>query len=149
MRSVGIEVTIPSKERPAASVVVLEGTPSNPVLVDEIPLTSSADVLPTMLLDLANGLESALSGLNADRVVIRQAGFSRASNFKGPKIRRMAEGALVVAARRKCTDVIVDEAKDLAGRAGLPNQAALDAAGAAICPGQQNSAAAALAGLVP
>lgn len=120
--------------RPTASCVLLEGVSAAPVLVESFDLTSASGDLPTQLHDLATGLRSRLHGLSPDVVVIRRADYSpRASNAEGPRVRLMAEGALVAASVDVVTSVVLLPGRDLAARAGV-DKAALDARAASLCP---------------
>jgi len=149
MRSVGVVVRLRSKGRPAAHVAVLEGSWASPIQLDSFDLTSVHTDIATQLSDLAAGLSSHLSGLNADRVVIRRADRPQhASNAEGPRVRLLAEGALAAAAKIAVDDVIVLSGKDLAARSPASSRDALDAHAVSALPGTQVEAAAAgLAGL--
>lgn len=150
MRAVGIVVRLRTKGRPAAHAVVLEGSWGAPIEVDAFDLTSAHTDSATQLHDLAAGLGSRLSGLNADRVVIRRADRSnRASNHEGPRIRLLAEGALASSARAAVDEVLLLSGKDLAARSPATNRDGLDDHAASTLPDSQvEAAAAALVGLL-
>lgn len=151
MRSVGVCVHIPTKGRPAARVVVLDGSWGTATVIDSFDLTSSKDDLATVLYDLARGLRSHLSGLGADRVVIRRADVGKvASRHEGPRLRLLAEGALAEAARDEVEDVLVLPGKDLATRSPAQSKADLDGeAKKLVGTDTFEAAGAALSGLVP
>ena len=139
---------IPRKNRPAASVVVLSGNWGSPVEVDHFELTSNKDDLPTLLHELGSGLRSHLSGLAADRVVIRRADVQVASRKEGPRLRLLAEGAMAGAARSEVRDVILLPGKDLAAKSPATSKDDLDTQAAGRVPNSPvEAAAAALVGL--
>src|ERR1700742_3676155 len=108
MRCVGVCVELRSKGRPAAKVAVLDGTWANPVVHQTFELTSSHTDLPTVLAILARSLDSHLSGLGADQVVVRRADLQKSAGAKeGPKVRLLAEGALVAAAKVRVDAVLL------------------------------------------
>jgi len=149
MRSVGVCVHLPRRGRPAARVVVGVGAWNAASEEETFELTSNKDDTATVLHELASGLRSHLSGLSADRVVIRRADRQRvASNADGPRVRLLAEGALAAAARSEVTDVVVLPGKDLADRTPAQSKDDLDAEAARQLPSAPvEAAAAALAGL--
>jgi hypothetical protein len=140
-----------TKSRPAARVVVLDGAWGSATEIQRFDLTSSTDDLATILHDLGSGLRSHLSGLGADRVVIRRADLPAvASKREGPRVRLLAEGALAGAARDEINDVLVLPGKDLGGRTPAGSKAGLDAEAALLVQASHvEAAAAALSGLVP
>src|SRR4051812_15988128 len=100
MRSVGVCVHLPKKGRPAARAAVLDGAWGSASEHAGFDLTSNEQDIANILHDLASGLRSHLSGMNADRVVIRRADMpQRPNNNEGPRLRLLAEGALAAAAR--------------------------------------------------
>jgi hypothetical protein len=147
----GVAVRIPSKGRPAADVVVVEGTWGAPVLVTTFKLTSTHDDLPTLLQDLSAGLASRLSGLSVDRVVVRRADKpTRPSNYEGPRTRLLAEGAITASAKAAIDDVILADGKTLGGRCPARSKADLETEASKVLAGEPvDAAAAALSGLVP
>lgn len=151
VRVMGIAVHIPSKGRPAADVVVLDGVWAAHTHVTTFKLTSTHDDLPTVLQDLAAGLASHLSGLQVDRVVIRRADKpTRPSNYEGPRTRLLAEGAMTACAKAAIDDVMLADGKTLGGRCPAGSKASLQAEVAAHLAGEPvDAAAAALSGLVP
>lgn len=147
----GIAVHIPSKGRPAADVVVLDGAWGAPVHVTTFKLTSTHDDLPTLLQDLSAGLASRLTGLGVDRVVVRRADKpTRPSNYEGPRTRLLAEGAVTASAKATVNDVLLADGKTLGGRCPAGSKPALEAEATKLLAGQPlDAAAAALSGLVP
>jgi hypothetical protein len=146
-----VSVHLPKKGRPAARVVVLDGSWGAAFEHAHFDLTSNKQDIATILHDLASGLRSQLSGLKADRVVVRRADLpKKPNNNEGPRLRLLAEGALASAARDQVSDVLVLPGKDLAQRSPAPSKADLDSEAATQVPGSPvEAAAAALSGLVP
>jgi hypothetical protein len=151
MRAVGVCVHMASKGRPSADVVVAEGSWGSAVEIERFELTSNKQELATIFYELASGLRSHLAGLHADRVVIRRADVpTRASKKEGPRLRLLAEGALVGAARAEVEDVLVLTGKELAARSPTASKDDLDAEAERQLAGSPvEAAAAALAGLKP
>ena len=117
IRALGIAVNLSTKGRPTACCVLVEGTLPAPSLIDAFDLTSADDTLPGQLHDLASGLRSRLSGLKPDRVVVRRADFPpKPSNKEGPRLRLLAEGALIAAAMDEVRSVTVAPGKELVPR---------------------------------
>lgn len=149
MRSVGVHVTMARKGRPTASVVVVDGGWGSASLVQQFDLTSNTDDFATVLHELGSSLRSHLSGLAADRVLIRRADVARVpSNKEGPRLRLLAEGALTAAARAEVEEVHALTGKELADRSPASSKADLDSEAAQQVPGSPiEAAAAALVGL--
>jgi hypothetical protein len=109
----GLCVRISTKKRPTADVVVLDGTHAVPTVVDVFELTTNVDPVPKQLADLHNNLKSRIVGLRPSRVVVRRADYSgRPTSQEGPKLRLLAEGALVAAACAECDEVILATGKE-------------------------------------
>lgn len=151
MRSMGIAVRMTGKGRPTARVVVVDGDWAKPAPVDAFELTSTDDDNPTQLAALASGLRSRIKGLAPDRVLVRRADLPRvASNKEGPRLRLLAEGALVASAREEVSDVLLLTGKDLAARSPAASKADMDAHAGSLLPSENvEAAAAALVGLAP
>jgi hypothetical protein len=151
MRVMGIAVRIPSRGRPTADVVVVDGTWGAVTHVTTFQLTSAHDDLPTLLRDLGAGVSSRLSGMVVDRVVIKRADKpTRPNNYPGPKTRLLAEGAITASARAKVDETILADGKDLAARCPAGSKAALIAEANRAVPGEpEDAVAAAIAGLAP
>lgn len=151
MRSVGVAVHMASRRRPTARVVVLDGSWGAAAEIGQFELTSNKDDFATVLHELASALTSHLSGLGANRVVIRRADLPpRASNAEGPRLRLLAEGALAGAARAAVRDVLILAGKELGQRSAAGSKEALDQEAAQQAPNSPNeAAAAALSGLIP
>ena len=149
----GICVRMAPKKRPAADIVVLDGTRTAPTIVDQFELTSSAGLLSRQVYDLGQGLSSRIAGLKPGRIAVRVADHAPiARNSDGPRIRLLAEGSLASAAVDTCgktVDVIVENGRDLAKRAGAVNKAAHDAVAEALVPERAKATAAALSLLDP
>ncbi len=141
-------MNLSTKGRPTARCVLVEGTTSAPTFVEAFDLTSSNDTLPEQLHDLATGLRSRLSGLKPDRVVVRRADVPpKPSNKEGPRLRLLAEGALVAAAMDEVRSVTVVPGKDLAAMAGYDKAGLDDHAAASLPTAPLEAAAAAIVGL--
>jgi hypothetical protein len=149
----GICVRMAAKKRPAADVVVLDGSRGAPTVVEHFELTSAPGVLSKQIHDLAQGLSSRIAGLKPDRVAVRVADHAPiARNSDGPRVRLLAEGSLASAAVDACAksaEVAVENGKDLAKRAGAANKEAHDSAAEALVAGKGKAAAAALSMLDP
>lgn len=143
MRVVGVCVNLPSKRRPTARVITFDGDWREPTEVQRLELTSTKGDLATVLLDLAKGLRSHLSGVRPDRVIIRRADVGRPSKADGPKIRLLAEGALAAAAREEVDNVFVLTGKELADRSPASSKPDLDQLGSEIGASSHGDAAAA------
>lgn len=140
---------MPSKKRPSARLVALDGTWGVAVVTKSFELASSTDDVATQLVDLTRGLRSYLSGASADIVVLRRADQSPiGSRAEGPRRRLLAEGALIAGAREEVEKVLVKTGKELAEASPATNKAALDRHAEAVAPGEECQAvAAALVGL--
>src|SRR4051812_46480110 len=151
MRSVGVCVHLAKKGRPAARVVLLDGTWGAAAEHARFDLTSNKQDIATILHDLATGLRSLLSGMHADCVVIRRADKpKKPSNLDGSRLRLLAEGALASAARDEVADVLILPGKDLAQRSPATSKDDLESEAEKQVPGGPVEAtAAALSGLVP
>ncbi len=149
----GVCVRMAAKKRPAADVVVLDGTRTAPTIVDHFELTSTAGPVSLQIHDLGQGLSSRIAGLKPGRVAVRVADHAPiARNSDGPRIRLLAEGSLTAAAVDACgktVDVIVENGRDLAKRAGATNKATHDAAAQALLSERATARAAALSLLDP
>ncbi len=147
----GIAVQMTGKGRPTARVVVVDGNWANPARVDGFELTSTDDGTPTQLATLAAGLRSRIKGLAPERVVVRRADLPAvASKKEGPRLRLLAEGALVASAREEVSDVLLLTGKDLAARSQAASKADMDTYAGSVLPSENvEAAAAALVGLVP
>jgi hypothetical protein len=109
-------------------MVILDDSGGTPSVqgVHDFP-TDNAD-LATQLYDVAEAVRSALRGVQVDRVLLRRADRPpRASNTDGPRLRLLAEGALVHAARSVVVDTRVGTGKDTGAWHGT-SKATLDVA---------------------
>jgi hypothetical protein len=149
MKSAGICVHFPKTGRPAAHVIVLEGSWEQPTVERSFNLTSSRTDLATILSDLGKSIESHFSGLAIDRAVVRRADFQRSQGAAdGPKIRLLAEGTLTAFAKSHVEDVFVLTGKELTDRSPATSKAALDSMGTELGGDDYGQAAsAALVGL--
>lgn len=131
MRIAGIAVDVPSKGRPTARLVVLDGS-SGGALESHDTFTSDPTDLATQLHDMAEAVKSRLGGLGVERVVVRRADRPpRPSNNEGPRLRLLTEGAIVSAARSVVVDTRVGTGKDTGGWFGA-NKATLDGVAALL-----------------
>jgi hypothetical protein len=151
MKSAGICVHLPKKGRPEALVALIEGSWESPTVTRTLNLTSPKTDLATILSDLGKSIESHLSGVEVDRVVVRRADFqARQGSKEGPKIRLLAEGAIAAFAKSHVEDVLVLTGKELADRSPAGSKDSLDAKGAELVGDEYGqAAAAALVGIIP
>jgi hypothetical protein len=112
MRVAGIAVHIPGSGRPAARLVVVEDSGGAPAIEHVVDFSSDDAALPMQLHEAAGALRSRLKGLAVDRVVVRRADYSPASNKEGPKLRLLMEGALTSAAFSVVPDTRIGTGKD-------------------------------------
>lgn len=126
MRVAGIAVKMGVGRRPSARLAVVVDVAGAAVdVVDEF--TSDDAELSTQLHDLAEAVGSRLTGLAVDRVVLRRADQSPVPrSSEGPRVRLLAEGAIVSAARAVVVDTRVATGQD-AGRWYGSNKAGVDA----------------------
>lgn len=136
------------KARPAADVVIAEGTCGNVQFVSSFVLTSTASDLATQLRDLSAGLRSGLAGAGVERVVVRRADTPRGSNQEGPRLRLLAEGALAAAAKELVDDVVLLKAKEIARRTLAGSKEALRTEADLQLPGVTEAAADAAVGAI-
>ncbi len=131
MRVAGVAVSVPSRGRPTARLVVLDGS-SGGVLESHDAFTSDDTDLATLLHDMAEAVRSRLEGVRVERVVVRRADRPpRASNHEGPRLRLLTEGAVVSAARSVVIDTRVGTGKDTGAWHGT-DKATLDGLAAGI-----------------
>ncbi len=126
MRVAGIAVHIPGSGRPAARLVVVEDSGGSPAIEEIVDFSSDDAGLPMQLHEAAGALRSRLKGLEVDRVVVRRADYSPASNKEGPKVRLLMEGALTSAAFSVQPDTRIGTGKDAGGWFGS-NKAGVEA----------------------
>jgi hypothetical protein len=145
-------VAMASPKRPAVRLVVVDDG-SGSVVVEKVEEITSADVdTVEQLFQAARAIESRITGLNVERVVVRQADAMYASRAAGPRLRLIVEGAVAFAARAAVTETRLGAGKDLGHWCGS-SKAAVDRDGAALVAGAGEhakygeAAAAALAAL--
>lgn len=92
-------VDVRGSTRPACSAALLDDERALQV-IDAFELTSAVEPIAQQLLTLHRSVETRLRGwAPIDRVVVRRADLSpRASNSDGPRLRLLAEGAIISAA---------------------------------------------------
>lgn len=132
MRVAGIAVDVPKTNRPVARLVVLSGSSAAPIVeANEVFSGDNAD-LATQLHDMAEAVRSRLQGLGVDRSLIRRADRPpRANNNEGPRLRLLAEGAVISAARSVVVDTRVGTGKDTGTWFGS-NKTGVDGAAGAL-----------------
>jgi hypothetical protein len=113
VRAAGIAVEVPSRGRPTARLVVLDDS-SGTLQIENIADFPADDTdHATQLHDMAEAIRSRLTGLAVDRVVVRRADRPPVpSHAEGPKLRLLAEGAVVSAARSVVVDTRVGTGKE-------------------------------------
>jgi hypothetical protein len=133
VRVVGIVVDVRGTSRPACSVTLLDDASGKPEIQSAFELTSSEEAVAQQLNTLQTSLKTRLKGLlPLDRVVVRRADVSpRPSNKEGPRLRLMAEGALIAAAAGVVPDTLVGAGLEL-GRWHGSDKTSVDTAGAAL-----------------
>jgi hypothetical protein len=152
MRIAGIAVE-PKAGRPVARLVVVTGTAAAPTIDSCFKFTSSDVPIPEQVHDLAEDVRSRLKGVAVERVLLRRADFAPIpSNKPGPRIRLLAEGAVLAAARSVVPDTVLGTGLELAQRYGQPKPThEQDAAALVAAVGEHQdyvaATAAALAGL--
>jgi len=112
MRAAGISVDVAKPGRPAARLVVADNGSGSVVLGEPVDFTTDDTSVPVQLHDAAEAVRSHLKSLGVDRVVIRRADYSPASNKEGPKLRLLMEGALTSAACSVVPDTRIGTGKD-------------------------------------
>jgi hypothetical protein len=152
VRVAGIAVDVPTSGRPAARLVVATDAGGSAAIELATDFTGDDVDLPVQLHDSAEALRSRLKGLEVDRVVIRRADYSPASNKEGPKLRLLMEGALASAACSVVPDTRLGTGKDTGTWFGS-NKAGVDAEAATLLSSEsrhsryREATGAALAGL--
>lgn len=131
MRVAGIAVNLPTPKRPAIRLVVVDEAGGSRALVSAEEITSEKHDTVEQVFHASRTVESRLRGLNADRVVIRQADAMYGSRKEGPRRRLEIEGALAAAARTVVVDTRLATGKDLGTWRGT-SKAEADSAGAAV-----------------
>ena len=146
MLALGIAVRLAKKSRPAAACVVLEDGSSGPQVVDSFQITSADVELPTMLSELATAARSRAESLGIGAVWVRRADKPpRASNAEGPRLRLLAEGAVIAGVCEVVEAVVIGDGREIGRELGT-SKADADAAGEALGVTAE-AAAAALAAL--
>ncbi len=154
VRVMGLAVAILPNKRPALRTVVVDDAGGAPTVAECFDIPASDEPLAAQLHSLARAADSrARSAGQIHRVVVRRADVPpRASNAEGPKLRLLAEGAVIAAVRDVVPAVDVGTGKDIGRWHGSNKQGADGAASAVLAPAGRDSkyvdaAAAALAGL--
>ncbi len=132
MRVAGIAVDVPTPNRPVARLIVLSNSSGTATVEAAEVFPGDAVDLATQLHDMAEALRSRLHGLSVDRSLIRRADRPpRPNNNEGPRLRLIAEGAVISAARSVVVDTWVGAGKDTGTWFGS-NKAGVDLAAAAL-----------------
>ncbi len=155
MRVMGLAVAILPNKRPSLRAIVVDDTGGSPTVVECFDIPTAAEPLAAQLHSLARAIDSRARGTGPiQRVVVRRADAPpRAIKAaEGPKLRLLAEGAVIAAVRDVVSAVDVGTGKDI-GRWHGSSKTAVDTAGGALLAttGRDSkyveAAAAALAGL--
>lgn len=130
VRAMGLAVTILTNRRPALRVVLVDDASGTPSIVDCSDIPASAESLAAQLHTLARAIDSRARGAGqVDRVVVRRADNPpRASNNEGPKLRLLAEGAVIAAIRDVVPVVDVGTGRDIGRWCGSNKEGADTAA---------------------
>lgn len=133
MRVAGLAVDVRASSRPACTVVILDDDTGSIVLSTYFEITSADEDLATQLRHLHDSVESRLLGIaNLDRAVVRRADTPpRPSNQEGPRLRLLAEGAVISAVRGVVANTTVGAGLDL-GRWHQTSKREVDASAASI-----------------
>jgi hypothetical protein len=117
--------------RPALAVVVLEDSGGTVSVAEAFEVTSATEELASQLYTLHGSVVTRVRGLlPIDRAVVRRADKPRAAvNTEGPRLRLLAEGAVISAARAVVPDTRVGAGVDL-GRWHSSDKATVDRAAA-------------------
>jgi hypothetical protein len=153
VRAAGIAVDFPSRGRPTARLVVMIDSAAGPTVEGHEAFTSDDVDLATQLHDMAEAVRSRLTGVGVDRALVRRADQPpQASKKEGPRLRLLAEGAVISAARSVVVDTRVGTGRDTGAWYGS-NKATLDADAKQVANGHrlarayEEATAAALAAL--
>ncbi|QWF21769.1 hypothetical protein KM427_23055 [Nocardioides sp. LMS-CY] len=141
MRVIGLAVAMQGESKATAYGVVVDNSSGTPVVADRFEITNDEADLATRLFDMAENIRTKVDSLKPDAVAVRRADFPPTGSRKeAPKVRLLAEGALVSAARSKCVatymgtgrelgtwcgsdkDTVEGEARGLLTSAGLPQK---------------------------
>lgn len=94
--------------------VVVDDSSGASVIADKFEITNDEADLATRLFDMAENIRTKVDSLKPDAVTIRRADFPPAGSRKeAPKVRLLAEGALVSAARSKCVATHLGTGREL------------------------------------
>lgn len=150
----GLTVAILPNRRPVLRAVVVDDASGAPAVVDCFDIPTSDESLAAQLHSLARAIDSrARSAVQLDRVVVRRADVPpRPSNSEGPKLRLLAEGAVIAAVRDVLPAVDVGTGKDIgrwqgSNKKGADDQAKIMLEAAGRDSKYADAAAAALSGL--
>ena len=144
VRVLGLIVDIRSGGRPACTGALIESVGGTQNFVDHFELTSQDTDLATLLADLGSSVKTRVRSLEpVDRAVVRRADLPpRPTNAEGPRLRLLAEGAVISAVRSLVGDVRVGSGRDLGAWTGTSKDA-VDAEGEhlsqTIVPAPRNS----------
>lgn len=154
VRVMGLAVAILPNKRPALRTVVVDDANGTPAVVDCFDIPTSDESLAAQLHSMARAIDSRARGAGQlGRVVVRRADIPpRPSNAEGPKLRLLAEGAVIAAVRDVLPAIDVGTGKDIGRWHGSNKEGADGAARTMLETAGRDSryvdaAAAALAGL--
>ena len=125
-------------------------TTDDVVVKDTFDVPSSDEDIATQLKELSDALRGRIRTLDPDTVVVRRADIPpRPTNQEGPRIRLMAEGAIIASARSLVEQTIVRTGKECGAAYGTTkSEVDASAAGLLATTKQIPAAAAALSGLM-
>lgn len=124
---IGIAVAMQGDYKATAYCIIVDDSSGVPAVSDQFEITNDEADLSTRLYDMAETIRTRVDSLAPDRVVIRRADFPpTGSRQEAPKVRLLAEGALVSGARSKCVATYLATGRDIGGWCGS-DKASVDA----------------------
>jgi hypothetical protein len=123
VRAIGIAVTMVGDTKATAYGILLDGAGNQTTVVEKFEITSDEADLATRTYDLAESVRSRVDAFAPDCVGVRRADFPpQGSRKEAPKLRLLAEGAIVSAARSRCTDTYLGTGKDIGTWCGVKKE---------------------------
>lgn len=114
MRVLGIAVSVETDGRPTARGVVVDDSGGTPTIVDHFELPGDDVDFGEQLRDVSKATASRVAALTPMRVVVRRADFPPTGSRKeAPKLRLMAEGAVVAAAKAEVAATFIGTGQDI------------------------------------
>lgn len=150
----GLAVAIPTMKRPTLRAAVVDDASGTPIVVECFDIPAADESLAAQLHSLGKAIDSRVRGAGQiHRVVVRRADVPpRPSKAEGPKLRLLAEGAIIAAVRDVVPATDVGTGKDIGRWYGTGKESADGAAVTALRSAGKDgkyveAAAAALAGI--